>query len=241
MSKILDRVADAAGILYFVLIAVGFIVLASPYLPESRESPEAVVAHLRANPPTTALWVGLWLEGAGLAFLVVMAARLAGRIRAVEPAGWIPSVVVGLAVGAFTVKVASFGPAIAALLHVDRYDAQTVTALLDINDAAYNLSWALDGGFLLLLGLGALGARALPGWLTGFTVIAGVAVLVSLAVPATFAVLQFVFLAWVLVTSGWLLARGGRTAGQPFGRPLSVTAHAPLGQQDPESLRGGGK
>ena len=46
VSKVLDRVADAGGILYFVLIAVGFIALASPFLPESLESPEAVVAHL---------------------------------------------------------------------------------------------------------------------------------------------------------------------------------------------------
>jgi hypothetical protein len=209
VSKALNRVADAGGVLYFVLIAVGFIVLASSYLPESLDSPEAVVAHLEAHPPTTALWVGLWLEGAGLAALVLMVARLAGRIRAVEPASWVPSAAVGFAVAAFTVKVASFGPAIAAL-DVERYDAQTVTALLSINDSAYDLSWAIDGAFLLLLGLGALATRALPGWLGGMTVLAALTVVVSLAVPATFDALQFVFLIWVLTTSGWLLFRGER-------------------------------
>jgi hypothetical protein len=211
VSKVLDRVADAGGILYFVLVAVGFIFLASPYLPESLESPDAVVAHLEANPPAADLWVGLWLEGAGLAALVLLAARIAGRIRAAEPTGWLPSAAVGLAVAAFTVKVASFGPAIAAL-DVDRYDPGTVTALLSVNDAAYDLSWALDGGFALLLGLGALAVRALPAWLGGLTVAAGLTVLVGLAVPSTFDLLQFVFLAWVLTVSGWLLARGRRSS-----------------------------
>lgn len=90
VSKVLDRVADAGGILYFVLVAVGFVFLASPYLPESLESPDAVVAHLEVHPPGTDLWVGLWLEGAGLAALVLLATRIAGRIRAAEPSGWLP-------------------------------------------------------------------------------------------------------------------------------------------------------
>ena len=214
MSKVLDRVADAGGILYFVLVAAGFVFLASPYLPESLESPDAVMAHLQANPPAADLWIGLWLEGAGLAALVLLAARIAGRIRAVDPAGWLPSAAVGLAVAAFTVKVASFGPAMAAL-HTDRYDAGTVTALLAINDAAYDLSWALDGAFVVLLGLGALAVRALPTWLGGLTVAAGLTALVGLAVPSTFDLLQFVFLAWLLVISGWLLVRGSRTAPAP--------------------------
>ena len=209
MSKILDRVADAAGILYFVLVAVGYMVLVSPFMPESLDSPDAVVAHLEAHPPTAALWTGVWLEGLGLAMLVLLAARLAGRIRAVDPAGWLPSAAVGLAVAGFTVKFASFAPSLAAL-DVDRYDAGTVTALLGVNDAAYDLSWALDGAFALLLGLGAMATRALPGWLAGLTTAAGVAALVGIAVPATFEVLQFVFLIWVLVVSGWLLARGTR-------------------------------
>ena len=214
MSKLLDRVADAGGILYVVLVAVGYIALVSPFMPESLDSPDAVVAHLEAHPPTTALWAGVWLEGLGLAMLVLLAARIAGRIRAVDPAGWVPSAAVGLAVAGFTVKLASFAPSLAAL-HVDRYDAGTVTALLDVNDAAYDLSWALDGAFALLLGLGAIATRTLPGWLAGLTTAAGGAVLVGIAVPATFEALQFVFLVWLLVVSGWLLARGRRPSAVP--------------------------
>ena len=116
---------------------------------------------------------------------------------------------------AFAVKVASLGPGVAAL-NIDRYDAGTVTALLDLNDSAVDLSWALDDAFVLLLGLGAVAVRALPGWLAGLTVAAGTAVLVGVAVTATFDLLQLVFLVWLLVTSGWLLARGNlRTSTAP--------------------------
>ena len=222
MSKLLDRVADAGGILFVLFVGVGFIAFVAPAMPETLTSPDAVAAHLSANPPTTSFWVGVWLEGAGLAVLVLFAARLASRIRSADPAGWLPSAVVGLAVAAFGVKIFSFAPALAAL-HVDRYDAGTVTALLDINDAAYDVSWALDGAFVLLLGLGALAARALPAWLAGFAVAAGVSVLVGIAVPATFEALQLVFVLWLLTTSGWLLVRGGRipATAQP-GVPTQV-------------------
>ncbi|MDP9430075.1 MAG: DUF4386 domain-containing protein [Actinomycetota bacterium] len=223
MAKLLDRVADAGGFLFVLLVGVGFAVLVAPFLPESLDSPEAVADHLAARPPTAALWAGVWLEAAGLAALVLLAARLAGRIRAVDPAGWVPSAVVGLAVAAFTVKIASFAPAMAAL-EPGRHDAGTVTALLGINYAAVDLAWALDGAFVLLLGLGALDTRALPRWLGAWTAGAGVAVLIGVAVPATFGLLQLVFLLWAPAASGWLLLRGGRT---PAGRQGEVTTASP--------------
>lgn len=210
MSKVLDRVADAGGILYFLLVFSGFALLVAPHLPEVLDSPDAVREHLRANPPTTAFWAGIWLEGAGLVALVLLAARLASRIRADQPDWWLPSAVVGLAVAGCTVKVGSFAPGLAAL-EVDRFDARTLTALLSINDAAVPVAAALDGAFVLLIGLGAVTGRALPGWLSGLTVVAGLTQLVSLAVPAL-DLLGLLFLVWVLVVSGWLLLRGDRTA-----------------------------
>src|SRR5688500_8080036 len=192
-------------------------------MPESLDSPDAVVAHLEAHPPTTALWVGVWLEGLGLAMLVLLAARIAGRIRAVDPAGGVPSAAVGLAVAAFTVKLAAFAPSSAAL-RAARCGAGTVPALLDGDGAAYVLRWALDGAVARLPGLGALATRAVPGWLVGLTTAAGVAALVGIAVPATFGARQFVFLVWVLVVSGWLLARGGQSSGVPADGSAVVAA-----------------
>lgn len=209
MSKILDKLADAGGLLYLAFVVVGFVVLAAPYLPPSLDDPEQVVAHLRAHPAGADLWLGLALEGAGLVALVLLAARLAARIRAADPAGWLPSAAVGLAVAGLAVKLASFAPAVAAV-DVERYDPGTVTALLAVNDSAVDLAWALDGGFVLLLGLGALATRVLPRWLAAWTALAGAAVLAGLAVPVLFDALQFVFLLWLLAVSGWLLLRGSR-------------------------------
>ncbi|TFV89847.1 DUF4386 family protein [Blastococcus sp. CT_GayMR16] len=210
MSKILDRVADAGGILFVLLTGVGYIALVGPSMPESLESPTAVVDHLQAHPPTAAFWAGVWMEGAGLAALVLLAARLAARLRATDPSAWTPAAVVGLAVAGFTVKIGSFAAGIAAL-DVDRYDAGTVTALLGLNDASFDVAWAVDGAFALLIGLAALTGTAMPRWLAGFAVVAGLAVLVGLAGGSLFDALQPVFLLWLLVTSGWLLARGNRT------------------------------
>ena len=210
MSKVLDRIADAGGILHVLLVFGGFAFLVAPHMPESLDSPDAAFAHLQSHPPTTAFWAGIWLEGAGLLMLVLLAARIASRIRSAQPEWWLPAAAVGLAVAGVTVKVGSFAPGLAAL-EIDRFDAMTVTALLGINDASVPVAGALDGSFVLLLGLGALAVRALPRWLAAFTLVAGLAQLASLAVPALDS-LQLVFYVWLLTVSGWLLARGSRSS-----------------------------
>jgi hypothetical protein len=209
VSKVLDRVADAGGILHLLLGFGGFAFLVAPQMPATLDDPEAALAHLQAHPPTAGFWAGIWLEGAGLLMLVLLAARIASRIRAAQPGWWLPAAAVGLAVAGVTVKVGSFAPGLAAL-ELDRLDAVTVTALLSINDASVGVAGALDGAFVLLLGLGAVAVRALPRWLAALTVVAGLAQLASLAVPAL-DLLQLVLFVWLLTVSGWLLARGDRT------------------------------
>ena len=139
MSKILDRVADAGGILYVLLVFGGFVVLVAPHMPESLDSPEAALAHLEAHPPTTAFWAGIWLEGAGLpdARAARRPARVPDPARAARLVA--AAAAVGLAVAGVTVKVGSFAPGLAAL-EVDRFDAATVTALLSINDASVGVA-----------------------------------------------------------------------------------------------------
>jgi hypothetical protein len=218
VSKVLDRIADAGGILHVLLVFGGFVFLVAPYMPESLDSPEAALAHLQAHPPTAAFWAGIWLEGAGLLMLVLLVARIASRIRGAQPGWWLPAAAVGLAVAGVTVKVGSFAPGLAAL-EIDRFDAATVTALLSINDAAVPVAGALDGAFVLVLGLGATAVRALPRWLAALTLVAGLAQLASIAVPALDS-LQLVFYVWLLTVSGWLLARGNRSPA-PAAGPLA--------------------
>jgi hypothetical protein len=80
---------------------------------------------------------------------------------------------------------------------------------LTVNDAAVAVTTALDGAFVVLLGLGAVATRSLPRWLSVLTVVAGIALLAATAVPAI-AIVELLFLVWLLVVSGWLLARGSR-------------------------------
>ena len=219
MSKVLDRIADAGGILYVLLVFGGYVFLVAPHMPESLDSPDVALAHLQSHPPTTAFWAGLWLEAAGLLMLVLLAARIASRIRGAHPGWWLPSAALGIAVTGVTVKVGSFAPALAAL-ETDRLDATTVTALLSINDASVGVAGALDGAFVLLLGLGALAVRALPRWLAALTLVAGLAQLASIAFPALGS-LQLVLFVWLLAVSGWLLVRGARMPAVPAAGPLT--------------------
>jgi hypothetical protein len=206
VTKLLDRIADAGGILHVLLVFGGFAFLVAPHMPESLDSPDAALAHLQSHPPTAGFWAGIWLEGAGLAVLVLLAARVAARIRAAQPGWWLPSAAVGLAVAACTVKIGSFAPGLAAL-EID--DATTATALLSVNDAAVGVTAALDGAFVLLLGLGAVAVGALPRWLMALTVAAGLGQIVSVAVPGLDS-LSLLFFGWALAVSGWLLLRGSR-------------------------------
>jgi hypothetical protein len=179
-----------------------------------------VQAYLAAHPPTAGFWLGAWMEGAALVAFLLLATRLASRLRAADPAGWLPSAVLALAVTSCAINLGSFAPSLAAL-HVDRYDARTVTALLDINAAAFNISWALNGAFALLLVIGTLATRALPRWLAGLGAVAGAGVMFGMAAPTAFDMMQRVFLIWLLATSGWLLVRGSR-------RPATaVPTHVP--------------
>ncbi len=110
------------------------------------------------------------------------------------------------------VKVASFGPGLVGRQHHQRYAPETVTAMFDLNEAAYDLSWALDGVFLLLLGAAALALGGMPRWLAGWALIAGAAIEVGIAVPALFDNLQLVFLLWLVAASIWAMRAPNRTA-----------------------------
>lgn len=222
MSRTLDRIADAGGPLYVVLAGVGYGVFVAPALPDPGAAPAAMLRQLRDHPVGTTFWSGVGLESAGLLLLLLFTIRIAGRIRGADPSGWQPMAIAALAATALAVKVASFAPVLAAV-HVGRYDASTVAALFGTNDMADYVSSAVDAVVVLLAGLAAWPARALPRWLAGGAVVAGAAVLLGLAVPGLFDSLQLLMFLWLVVTSGWLLLRGGRS-GAPSAQPTPAAS-----------------
>lgn len=213
MSKLLDRIADVSGLAFLLFVGVGYAVFVAPFSPPSLESPDQVVQFLDSHPVDWRFGVGITLEFIGLLALLVFATRLAGRIRAVDRSdGWAAAAIVSLAALSAAVKVASFGPGLVGRQHHRRYTHETVTAMLDLNEAAYDLSWALDGVFLLLLGAAALALGGMPRWLAGWALLAGAAIEVGIAVPALFNNLQLAFLLWLVAASIWALRTPTRTA-----------------------------
>ena len=166
------------------------------------------------------------MEFLGLLVLVAFAIRLADRIRLYAgPNSWTPTAVVALAVLSAAVKVASFGPGLVARLHWQRYDPSTVTAMFDLNEAAYDVSWALDGLFVMMVGIAAVAAGGMPHWLAGWAVVAGLAVEVGLGAPALFESLQTVFLLWLLVASGWAVRDSMRNPADVRAEHRSARLH----------------
>ena len=235
MSKILDRAADASGLAFLVLVGVGYAAFVAPFSPPSLDSPDLVVEFLRTHPVDWRFHLGLAMEFVGLLALLVFAARLAGRTRAVDrPGGWVAAAVLSIAALSAAVKVASFGPGLVGRQHYERYDAKTVTAMFDLNEAAYDLSWALDGCFLLLLGAAAFALHSLPRWLAGWALVAGVSIEVGIALPAWFDNLQLVFLTWLVAASIWSLRTPTPTTARSAS---SVEAGEHLAEQPSELLR----
>ena len=70
-----------------------------------------------------------------------------------------------------------------ATLHADRYDASTVTALLDSNSLSDTVGTALDAGFVLLAALAALSTRVLPRWLAASVDVVGERLAASSSIP----------------------------------------------------------
>jgi hypothetical protein len=196
-----------------LFVGVGYAAFVAPFSPPSLESPRDVVQFLETHPVDWRFGLGLTMEFVGLLALLIFAARLAGRIRAVDrPDGWTAAAIVSLAALSAAVKVGSFGPGLVGRQHHERYAPETVTAMFDLNEAAYDLSWALDGVFLLLLGAAALAVGGMPRWLAAWALIAGAAIEVGIAVPAMFDNLQLVFLLWLVAASIWALRAPTRTA-----------------------------
>ena len=217
MSRLLDRIAAAGGILFVPLVGLGYGMFISSYVPESLDSPQAVADFFATHPVDAGFWVGVAMESVGMLLLLLFAMRLLGRIRMAQaPDGWLAQAASTALVIALAIKYSSFAPALAGQLHHDRYDAGTVAALMDINDAAYTLSWAGIGVFLLLTGAAGLVTAALPRWLCVGALVAGGALVIGLIVPAAWDTLLLLTLLWLIAGSVVLLRRAQSTRTAPI-------------------------
>ena len=217
MSRLLDRIAAAGGILFVPLVGLGYGMFISSYVPESLETPQAVADFFATHPVDAGFWVGVAMESVGMLLLLLFAMRLLGRIRAAQAAdGWLAQAASAALVIALSVKYSSFAPALAGQLHHERYDAGTVAALMDINEAAYTLSWVGIGAFILLTGMGGLVTAALPQWLCVGALVTGGALVIALIVPAVWDTVLLLTLLWLIAGSVVLLRHGPSIRNAPI-------------------------
>jgi hypothetical protein len=134
------------------------------------------------------------------------------------------------------VKLATSASGAAARLHVGQLDAPLARTLNDLGSAGFVISGYLFGVFVVAAAGSAFVSRALPRWLSVSGLVVGVLTIAAgtagILDPVGYVPVPFLLcLAWVLVTSILLTARGARPAGGQPGRtadavPTGVSATA---------------
>lgn len=218
----LDRIGAACGIPAVVLSPVGFALIASAGFGGGQDASREEVARAVRESSASLVHVGAVLDVLGAVFFVVFAARLYGLLRSAEgDSGWVSGLAFGGALlaiaGSFVDKAAYL--ALGANLGNGLDTAEAVT-LLDISAGSFLLAQLFMGAvFLGGVAVVALRTGVLPAWLArsaGFVAIANLAA-VALPPEAGFPIF-FLFIVWMLVTSGYLVARpGARSAAAAAG------------------------
>ena len=204
----IPRLAALSGIFAVVLMFVGSgIGGSSPDLGASRATVSAWVAKQHA---TTAAYAGGLLELVGILTMIVFAATLWSVLRRAEGGdGVVSATAFGAGLVSVALKLASAPALFAAVWRSDqRVDPQLATALVDMNNVAFVLTWTVDAVMLAAAAIVILKSRALPrwlGWLGAFTAtISMLSVPLADRVPPVGILLTFV---WIVSVSVVLFRR----------------------------------
>lgn len=201
------RLGGAAGVAFVVLALAGNSLTGGG--PGSEAEPEAFATEVSRRTADAAWRAGITIELLAFLALVVFAAALATRIRAVEPAdSYAGTLVLAGGLLLVAVKLASGSAIYAADLRSGDIDGELARMLHDLNGAAFVLSFVPLALLLAAASAGALAHAALPralGW-------AGPPVAVLLVVAAAtgadaIPVPFLLALLWLLATGVVMLSR----------------------------------
>jgi hypothetical protein len=205
----IPRLAAFSGIAAVALLFVGsaFSGGGSPDLDASRAK---LVDWSTAHPATTSSYAGGMIELLGILAMIVFAATLWAALRRAEGGdGIFAASAFGAALISTAIKLASL-PAVFAAVWRSRQgiDPQLAAALLDMNNAAFVLTWGIDAVMMAAAAVVILRSRALPHWLGWLGAITAAVSLVSMpladVVPPLGILLTF---AWIVATSVVLVRR----------------------------------
>ena len=228
----LARQGAASGIAYVGLIMVAGTLGPANGIPTLDASPQAIGAYITNNPPTTGQWAAVYLEVLALLALVVFVAYLWRVLRDAEREdGWLSGVALAGGLLTATLKIASLPAAFAALYRADdAIPAPVATALIDMNSAAFALTWATTALMLAATGAVVLTTSVLPRWLGYSGLGTAAALLVSLPFfvsdPPTF----LLALLWIVAASVVLVRRADAAdveRARVISAPSEIAADAP--------------
>jgi hypothetical protein len=199
-TRIVPRSAAASGIVAVVLLFVGSAVgSSSPDLTASRSE---LLAWVNAHGLTTGSYAGAFVELLAILALIVFSATLASVLRRGEGEHAILSnTAFGAGLLSAAIKLASLPAVFAALWRGhEGFTPQLAAALLDMNNAAFVLTWALDAVMLGAAAIVIVRSAILPRWTGWFAAVAAVVSLATVPVAAKAPPLG------ILLTFIWLVA-----------------------------------
>ena len=209
-TSLLNRVGALCGAAYVVLAVLANDVLAKT-APDSTASAHAIGVWFRTHPRTTSDWGLGFLELLALLCFPIFVVVLAWMLQSADGnRTWLPSAVLGMGLLSAVIKLGSAAPIFALLWRADNGISDGLAAaLVDMNGAAFILTWALDAVMLAAAGAVILRTRCLPRWLGWWAIISAPLLLASvpfaLSGPPTF----LLALLWITAASITLALRGG--------------------------------
>jgi hypothetical protein len=207
-------VAALSGLASVVLLFLGQGISGGGSSPDLTKSRAEHLRWLTAQHASTRGYAGDVLELLGVLLLIVFAATLWSVLKEGDKSGIFAGTAFGAGIASAAVKLASAPAAFALYWRAEQgWDPQVATALFDMNDAAFVLTWAIDGVMLGAAAYVIFRSGVLPRWLGWLGAVAGVisiaTVPVAMKAPPVGILLTFI---WLIGTSVVLTRRSLRQA-----------------------------
>lgn len=179
----ITRLGAGAGAAYVLLAIVGSDVLGAGGTPPTDAAPAEFARWLTANHPSGAGWIAPFLELLALLCFVVFSAALYDTLRSAErERTWLPTAALGAGLVSAALKVGS-APAMLAAFQVSPggIDPQLAAVLVNIDNFAFLLTWAIDALMIGAVAAAALRTAVLPRWIAVSGAVLAPLLLVSIA------------------------------------------------------------
>lgn len=215
-QRVWQRIGGLCGIGYVLLAILGNEVLGNPEAPAVGSSPQEIGRFVAEHPFTAKNWTGAYLEVVGLLLFIVFAASLWRYLRRFDDAGIVSGTVLGAGLVSAAVKLASIPAAASAYYRGADFPPELTTALIDINDFSFSLTFAINALLAVGVGIMALRTQAFGRSLGWAAVVIAAGLMVGLATTTSEAAFlpMMLFLLWV-VAAGISLFRRATTGAVP--------------------------